>query len=65
MLQALHVAIMLAVAQSLVIVVRIAAGDPFPGWAIYVSPLAGAVLWPMVSWLLILPQRRMEREQTI
>jgi rod shape-determining protein MreD len=65
MLQAGHVAIMLAVSQSMVLVVRIVAGDPFPGWAIYVSPLAGAVLWPMVSWLLTLPQRRMEREQTI
>src|SRR2546423_5115735 len=65
MLQALHVAIMLAVAQSLVLVVRIAAGDPFPGWAIYMSPLAGAVLWPMVSWILTIPQRRLEREQTI
>ena len=65
MLQAGHVALMLAVAQSLVLVVRIAAGDPFPGWAIYVSPLAGAVLWPMVSWLLTLPQRRLDREQTI
>jgi rod shape-determining protein MreD len=45
--------------------VRIGAGDSFPGWAIYVSPLAGALLWPMVSWLLVLPQRRLEREQTI
>src|SRR5688572_32985096 len=65
MLQAAHVAIMLAIAQSLVLVVRIAAGDPFPGWAIYVSPLAGALLWPMVRWLLTLPQRRLEREQTV
>ena len=65
MLQAVHVALMLAVAQSVVLVVRIAAGDPFPGWTIYLSPLAGAVLWPMVSWLLVLPQRRLEREQTI
>jgi rod shape-determining protein MreD len=65
MLQALHVALMLAVSQSVVLLVRIAAGDPFPGWAVYVSPLAGAVLWPMVSWLLVLPQRRLEREQTI
>jgi rod shape-determining protein MreD len=65
MLQALHVALMLAVAQSVVLVVRIAAGDPFPGWAIYVGPLAGAVLWPMVSWLLVLPQRRLDREQAI
>jgi len=64
-LQAAHVALILAAAQTLVLVVRIAAGAPFPGWAIYVSPLAGAVLWPMASWLLILPQRRLEREQTI
>jgi rod shape-determining protein MreD len=64
-LQALHVAIMLAVAQTLVMVVRIVAGDPFPGWSLYVSPLAGAVLWPMVTWLLLIPQRRLEREQTI
>jgi rod shape-determining protein MreD len=65
MLQAAHVALMLAVAQTLVLLVRLAAGDPFPGWAIYVSPLAGALLWPIVSWLLTLPQRRLEREQTI
>jgi rod shape-determining protein MreD len=65
MLQAAHVAFILAATQSLVLLVRLAAGDPFPGWAIYVSPLAGALLWPMVSWLLILPQRRLEREQTI
>jgi rod shape-determining protein MreD len=65
MLQAAHVAVILAATQSLVLLVRIAAGDPFPGWAIYVGPLAAALLWPMVSWLLILPQRRLEREQTI
>ena len=65
MLQAAHVALILAAAQSVVVVVRIAAGDPFPGWALYVGPLVGALLWPMVSWLLVLPQRRLEREQTI
>lgn len=64
-LQAAHVAVMLTIAQSLVLLVRIAAGDPFPGWAFYVGPLAGAVLWPMASWLLLMPQRRLEREQTI
>jgi rod shape-determining protein MreD len=64
-LQALHVAVMLVVAQTLVLVVRVAAGDSFPGWALYVSPIAAAVLWPMVSWLLLMPQRRLDREQTI
>jgi hypothetical protein len=28
-----------------------------PGWPVIVGPLAGAALWPMVSWLLLLPQR--------
>lgn len=64
-LQALHVALILGVAQSLVLLVRLAAGDPFPGWALYVSPAVGAALWPGVSWLLLAPQRRLEREQTI
>jgi rod shape-determining protein MreD len=64
-LQALHVAIMLLVAEGATVVVRLAAGDQFPGWAVAVGPLVGAALWPVVSWLLLLPQRRMEREQTI
>ena len=65
LLQAVHVAVMLVIAQTLVVLVRLAAGDSFPGWALYVGPLAAAVLWPMVTWLLLLPQRRLEREQTI
>lgn len=65
LLQALHVALILAVAQSVALLVRLAAGDPFPGWALYVSPLAGALLWPGVNWLLLRPQRRLEKEQTI
>ena len=64
-LQALHVALMLLVTQGVALLVRLAAGDPFPGWAILVGPLAGAALWPAVTWLLLLPQRRTEREQTI
>ena len=64
-LQALHVGAILLVAQGVAILVRLAAGNDFPGWAIVVSPLAAALLWPMVSWLLVLPQRRLEREQTI
>lgn len=64
-LQALHIAVVLVIAQCVVLLVRLAAGDYFPGWALFVGPLAAAALWPTVSWLLLLPQRRMEREQTI
>ena len=64
-LQALHIGAMLLVGQAVALLVRLAAGDSFPGWSIVVGPLAGAVLWPLVSWLLLIPQRRVEREQTI
>jgi rod shape-determining protein MreD len=64
-LQALHIAALLLVVQGAVVLVRVAAGAEFPGWPIVVGPIAGAMLWPMVSWLLLLPQRRIEREQTI
>ena len=64
-LQALHVGAVLLVAQAVALFVRLAAGADFPGWPIVVGPLAGALLWPLVTWLLLLPQRRPEREQTI
>ena len=64
-LQALHIGAMLLAAQAVAVLVRIVAGDTFPGWALLVGPLAGAVLWPLVTWLLLRPQRRAEREQTI
>ena len=65
MLQSLHIALILLVTQAAVLVVRLAAGDPFPGWPIIVGPLLGAILWPVATWLLLLPQRRHEREQAI
>lgn len=65
MLQSLHIALILLVAECATLVVRLAAGDPFPGWPIFVRPLFGALLWPGVTWLLLLPQRRQASEQTI
>ncbi|HWM44965.1 MAG TPA: rod shape-determining protein MreD [Burkholderiales bacterium] len=64
-LQALHVGAILIVGQAVSLLVRIAAGNDFPGWPILVGPLAGAILWPLVSWALLLPQRRQVREQAI
>ena len=65
MLQSLHIALILLVAQAAVVVVRLAAGNVFPGWAILVGPLLGAALWPLVTWLLLMPQRRPASEQAI
>lgn len=64
-LQSLHVALILAMAQAAQLVVRLAAGDGFPGWTLFIGPLLGAVLWPAASWLLLLRQRRAEREPAI
>ena len=64
-LQALHVAVFLLVAQLSTLLVRLAAGDGFPGWPMFVAPIFGAALWPVVTWLLLMPQRRVEREPAI
>src|SRR6267142_6977247 len=63
--QALHIAALLLVAQGVELLVRIVAGAGVPGWAILVGPLVGALLWPVLSWLLLMPQRRLEREQML
>lgn len=64
-LQSLHVALILLTAQAAQLVVRLAAGDAFPGWALFAGPLIGAALWPLATWLLLRPQRRPEREPAI
>jgi rod shape-determining protein MreD len=63
--QVLHVLVLLLVAEAVEVLVRVGAGHPFPGWAVLVSPLLGALLWPVLSWVLLMPQRRLEREQMI
>ncbi len=56
--QTMHIAALLLLAQAVGTVVRLAAGAEFPGWAIAIGPLIGALLWPVVSLLLLAPQRR-------
>jgi rod shape-determining protein MreD len=61
-LQAMHVAALLVVTQGVAALVRLAAGASLPGWPLLVGPLVGAILWPILTWLLLMPQRRLERE---
>jgi rod shape-determining protein MreD len=56
--QALHVAALLVFTQGVAMLVRLAAGADFPGWQILVGPLLGAFLWPIVTTVLLSPQRR-------
>ena len=40
------------------LVVRLIAGDLFPGWSYFIAPCFEAVLWPVVSFVFLAPQRR-------
>ena len=39
-------------------VVRMLAGGMLPGWTLVLAPVVEALLWPVVTWLLLAPQRR-------
>jgi rod shape-determining protein MreD len=45
-------------AQAIQLVVRMLAGDIFPGMSIFVAPVVQALLWPVASIVLLVPQRR-------
>jgi rod shape-determining protein MreD len=38
--------------------IRLVNGDAFPGWSLLLAPIIEALLWPVVSVLLLAPQRR-------
>ncbi|HMA07924.1 MAG TPA: rod shape-determining protein MreD, partial [Ramlibacter sp.] len=56
--QALQVLPLFVAAQAIEIAVRMLAGDIFPGFAVLLSPVIESLLWPVVSVLLLAPQRR-------
>ena len=56
--QALHVLLLLLASQLLMLAVRLIAGDAFPGFAWFAGSGIAALLWPAVTFLLLLPQRQ-------
>jgi len=58
--QALHLLLLLLSTQLLTLVIRIAAGADFPGWSYFAGSLICAALWPVLSFLLLLPQQKPE-----
>lgn len=63
--QMLHVAVLLMASQGVLLLIRVATGGDIPGWTLLAGPLAGTLLWPALSWLLLMPQRRLDREHMI
>lgn len=63
--QALQIFPLLLGTQLLMLVVRLATGDEFPGWSWLLSSVNSALLWYPLTYLLLLPQYRPEeRDET-
>ena len=58
MTQALHILPLLLLAQGVQLMVHLVVGGAFPGWAYFCESLVSVLLWPVVSWMLLVPQRR-------
>ena len=56
--QALQGLPLLAAAHAVELTSRMLAGGTFPGWSLLVAPLVEAILWPVVTVMLLAPQRR-------
>mgnify|MGYP006194868081 CR=1 FL=1 len=63
--QALHVLPLLLVAQVASLAVRMWVGGNWPGFVYFAESLVGTAIWPVISWMLLAPQRRpTERDDT-
>jgi rod shape-determining protein MreD len=56
--QAVQVLPLFAASHAIQLAIRMLAGGAFPGWFILLAPVIECLLWPVVSVLLLAPQRR-------
>lgn len=56
--QLLFVLPLLLVAQLASLLIRLWVGGSFPGWLYFGDSLLGALIWPLIHWMLLAPQRR-------
>ncbi|HSW18789.1 MAG TPA: rod shape-determining protein MreD [Ramlibacter sp.] len=56
--QAMQVLPLFAAAHAIELVIRLVAGGVFPGLSLLLAPVIESLLWPVVSVLLLAPQRR-------
>jgi rod shape-determining protein MreD len=63
--QAIHVFPLLLMTQAIQVLVRLVVSGRFPGWVLFIESVVAIVLWPVVTWLLLAPQRRaVDRDHT-
>ncbi|RDI29294.1 rod shape-determining protein MreD [Pseudacidovorax intermedius] len=56
--QALQLVPLFALSRLIELGVRLIGGGIFPGWITLLGAAIEAMLWPVVTWLLLIPQRR-------
>lgn len=56
--QAVQILPLFVAAHAVSLVVRLISGGLFPGWELLLAPFIEALLWPVVTVLLLAPQRR-------
>jgi rod shape-determining protein MreD len=56
--QAVQVLPLFAAAHAIELAIRMLAGGMFPGWDILLAPVLESLFWPVVSVILLAPQRR-------
>ncbi|MEN9398179.1 MAG: hypothetical protein RLZ81_2709 [Pseudomonadota bacterium] len=56
--QAFQILPLFLVSHVIAVVVRLIAGGSFPGLSVLFAPLVESLLWPVVSVVLLMPQRR-------
>jgi rod shape-determining protein MreD len=56
--QALQILPLFIASHAVSLVVRLLSSGSFPGWTLLLAPLFEALLWPVVTLVLLAPQRR-------
>jgi rod shape-determining protein MreD len=56
--QAVQVLPLFLAAHAIELTIRLVSGGAFPGWQVLLAPLLESALWPVVSIMLLAPQRR-------
>jgi rod shape-determining protein MreD len=63
--QLLFILPLLVLAQLASLLLRLWVGGSFPGWVFFADSLVGALIWPLIHWILLAPQRRpVDRDET-
>ena len=56
--QAMHVFPLLLMTQAIQVMVRFFVTGRFPGALVFIESVIAVALWPVITWLLLAPQRR-------